>query len=171
MSPQVLFSYNTTIHQDTGESPYFLMFGQKPCSTLDFLLGGIRKPIAGNVHEWVLKHQTRVYVAFEGAQECLWIAADRQNTQYDSHVCEAPLGEGQLVYLHDFGVRGRFKIRDFWSPVVYQVVQAPREGGSVYTIALVGNLDRVRRVHRSLLNHRLQKGLDIVGPVEDSLGE
>lgn len=51
------------------------------------------------------------------------------------------------------------------------MVQAPSEGGSVYTIALVGNLDRVRRVHRSLLNHRLQKGLDIVGPVEDSLGE
>ncbi len=27
--PQVLFCYNTTPHQTTGESPYFLMFGQE----------------------------------------------------------------------------------------------------------------------------------------------
>uniref|UniRef100_A0A9J8A250 Integrase catalytic domain-containing protein n=1 Tax=Cyprinus carpio carpio TaxID=630221 RepID=A0A9J8A250_CYPCA len=28
--PQILFCYNTTPHQSTGESPYFLMFGQEP---------------------------------------------------------------------------------------------------------------------------------------------
>lgn len=36
--PQVLFCYNTTPHQATGESPYFLMFGQEPRLPVDFLL-------------------------------------------------------------------------------------------------------------------------------------
>ncbi|KAI2645003.1 Retrovirus-related Pol polyprotein from transposon 17.6 [Labeo rohita] len=36
--PQVLFSYNTTPHQSTGESPYYFMFGQEPRLLVDFLL-------------------------------------------------------------------------------------------------------------------------------------
>ncbi len=61
---------------------------------------------------------------------------------------DRPLGEGQLVYLCDVSVRGRSKIRDLWSPVVYQVLRAPKEGGSVYSIAPVDDLDKVRQVHR-----------------------
>ncbi|KAJ8399436.1 hypothetical protein AAFF_G00411480 [Aldrovandia affinis] len=40
----VTFSYNTTIHQSTGESPYLLMFGQEPQLPIDFLLGRVRNP-------------------------------------------------------------------------------------------------------------------------------
>ncbi|KAL0198417.1 hypothetical protein M9458_006957, partial [Cirrhinus mrigala] len=140
--PQVLFSYNTTPHQSTGESPYYLMFGQEPRLPVDFLLGRVEDTVAGNVHEWVIEHQTRLQVAFEGAREHLRITAERRKVQHDSHVRDTPLGEGQLVYLRDVGVRGRSKIRDLWSPVVYQVVRAPREGGSVYSIAPVDNLGK-----------------------------
>ncbi len=67
--PQLLFSYNTTPHQATGESPHFLMFGQEPRLPVDFLLGRVQEPVAGRVHEWVIEHQTRLQVAFEGARE------------------------------------------------------------------------------------------------------
>ncbi|KAL0185385.1 hypothetical protein M9458_021082, partial [Cirrhinus mrigala] len=139
--PQVLFSYNTTPHQSTGESPYYLMFGQEPRLPVDFLLGRVEDTVAGNVHEWVIEHQTRLQVAFEGAREHLRITAERRKIQHDSHVRDTPLGEGQLVYLRDVGVRGRSKIRDLWSPVVYQVVRAPK-GGSVYSIAPVDDLGK-----------------------------
>lgn len=36
--PQVLYAYNTTPHQATGESPFFLMFGQEPRLPVDVLL-------------------------------------------------------------------------------------------------------------------------------------
>lgn len=48
--PQVLFYYNTTPHQSTGESPHFLMFGQEPRLPVDFLLGRVQEPVAGSVH-------------------------------------------------------------------------------------------------------------------------
>ncbi|KAI5107461.1 hypothetical protein C0J45_3099, partial [Silurus meridionalis] len=155
--PQVLFSYNTTPHQSTGESPYYLMFGQETRLPVDFLLGKVEETSEGKVHEWVVEHQTRLQVAFEGAREHLRVVAECRKARHDSQVRDAPLGEGQLVYLRDFGVRGRSKIRDLWSPLVYQVVRAPTKGGSVYSIAPVDDLDKVRQVHRSLLKIRIQQ--------------
>ncbi|KAL1263543.1 hypothetical protein QQF64_006282 [Cirrhinus molitorella] len=105
--PQVLFSYNTTPHQSTGESPHYLMFGQEPRLPVDFLLGRVEDTAAGNIHEWVIEHQTRLQVAFEGAREHLRVAAERRKVQHDAHVRDAPLGEGQLVHLREFGARVR----------------------------------------------------------------
>ncbi|KAL0161382.1 hypothetical protein M9458_045107, partial [Cirrhinus mrigala] len=124
----------------------------------------VEDTVAGNVHEWVIEHQTRLQVAFEGAREHLRITAERRKIQHDSHVRDTPLGEGQLVYLRDVGVRGRSKIRDLWSPVVYQVVRAPKEGGSVYSIAPVDDLGKVKQVHRSLLKGRTQKDFSVPAP-------
>jgi transposase InsO family protein len=166
--PQLLFSYNTTPHQVTGESPHFLMFGQEPRLPVDFLLGRVQEPVAGRVHEWVLEHQTRLQVAFEGARERLQIVAARRKERHDQHVKNEPLVEGQLVYLRDYGVRGRHKIHDLWSPVVYQVVRGPREGGAVYTIAPVEDLNSVKTVHRSLLKSRIQREPSGSVPPSDS---
>ncbi|XDV17974.1 hypothetical protein PO909_023762 [Leuciscus waleckii] len=153
--PQLLFCYNTTPHQVTGESPYFLMFGQEPRLPVDFLLG--RGPGRGpdSVNSWVLEHQTRLQVAFEGAREQLRLAAERRKEMHDSRARDAPLSEGQLVYLRNYGLKGRHKIQDHWSAVVYQVLKAPGTGGSVYTIAPVNDVSRVRHVHRSLLKARV----------------
>ncbi|RXN32901.1 Transposon Ty3-I Gag-Pol poly [Labeo rohita] len=149
--PQALFVYNTTPHQATGESPHFLMFGQEPRLPVDFLLGRVQEPLAGSVHRWILEQQDRLQVAFKGARERLGAAADRRKARHDLQVKEAPLKEGQLVYLRDYSVRGRCKIQDLWSSVVYQVLRAPKEGGPVYTIAPTTDLGKVKHVHRSLL--------------------
>ncbi|KAL0153780.1 hypothetical protein M9458_050896, partial [Cirrhinus mrigala] len=149
--PQALFAYNTTPHQATGESPHFLMFGQEPRLPVDFLLGRVQEPFAGSVHRWILEQQDRLQVAFKGAHERMGAAADRRKARHDLQVKEAPLKEGQLVYLRDYSVRGRCKIQDLWSSVVYQVLRAPKEGGPVYTIAPTTDLSKVKQVHRSLL--------------------
>ncbi|RXN38385.1 Transposon Ty3-I Gag-Pol poly [Labeo rohita] len=103
---QVLFCYNTTPHQATGESPYFLMFGQVPRLPIDFLLGRVHEPVAGRVHQWVEEHQVRLKVAFEGARGRLQVATTRRKEEHDRRVKELPLYEGQLVYLRDHGVQG-----------------------------------------------------------------
>lgn len=159
---QVLFCYNTTPHQATGESPFFLMFGQEPRLPIDFLLGRIQEPVAGRIHRWIEEHQARLQVAIDGARERLQFAASRRKAGHDQRVRELPLSEGQLVYLRDHGVRGRHKIHDLWSSTVYKVVKAPRTGGSVYTVAPVGDLNLVRHVHRSALKPRVQRETAVV---------
>uniref|UniRef100_A0A8C6UTV1 Gypsy retrotransposon integrase-like protein 1 n=1 Tax=Neogobius melanostomus TaxID=47308 RepID=A0A8C6UTV1_9GOBI len=149
--PQVLFCYNTTPHQGTGESPYYLMFGQEPRLPIDFLLGRIEEPRSGEVQGWVAEHQERLRLAFGCARERLLAAANRRKERYDQWVRHAPLFVGQRVYLRDHSFRGRHKIQDLWSSVVHQVVGAPSGEGTVYTVAPVHDLHRVRNVHRNML--------------------
>ncbi|XP_042072601.1 uncharacterized protein LOC106632647 [Haplochromis burtoni] len=145
--PHVLFCYNSTPHQGTGESPFLLMFGRDPRLPIDFLLGRVQDPVPGEVQDWVAEHQARLMVAFEGARARLSLAADRRKERHDQRVHPVPLKVGQLVYLRDHSARGRHKIQDLWSSVVYQVLRAPQENGAVYTIAPVGDLEKVRHVH------------------------
>lgn len=149
--PQVLFCYNSTPHQSTGESPFLLMFGQEPRLPIDFLLGRVRDPIPGRVQDWMVEHQARLQVAFEGARERLKAAAARRKERHDVRVREAPLRVDQVVYLRDQGMRGRHKIQDVWSLLLYKVVRAPQGEGVVYTIAPVNDLQKVRHVHRDML--------------------
>ncbi|KAL4007870.1 hypothetical protein ACER0C_001722 [Sarotherodon galilaeus] len=162
--PHVLFCYNSTPHQSTGESPFFLMFGRDPRLPIDFLLGRVQDPVPGEVQDWVAEHQARLMVAFEGARARLSLAADRRKERHDQRVHPVPLKVGQLVYLRDHSARGRHKIQDLWSSVVYQVLRAPQENGAVYTIAPVGDLEKVRHVHRDMLKAQVSPGPPAPGP-------
>lgn len=125
------------------------MFGQEPRLPMDFLLG--QEPMPGEVQDWVVEHQTRLRVAFEGAHERLLPAAECRKERHDRRAHDAPLPLGQHVYLRDYGVRGRHKIQDLWSSVVHQVVRVPSGEGVVYTVAPVGDLEKTRNVHQDML--------------------
>lgn len=75
--PQVLYCYNTTPHHATGESPFFLMFGQEPRVPIDFLLGRVPDPVGGDVHEWIQEHQARA----DGFRWCTGKIEDDCSTQ------------------------------------------------------------------------------------------
>lgn len=149
--PHVLFCYNTTPHQSTGESPFLLMFGREPQLPVDFLLGRVQDPMPGKVEDWMVEHQARLEVAFGNARERLLVAAERRKECHDQGVRHSPLQVGQLVYLRDHSARGRHKIQDIWNSVVYQVLRAPSGDGPVYTIAPVDSLQKTRNVHRDQL--------------------
>lgn len=140
------------------------MFGRDPRLPIDFLLGRIQDPVPGEVQDWVAEHQARLMVAFEGAQAQLSLAADRRKERHDQRVHPVPIKVGQLVYLQDHSARGRHKIQDLWSSVVYQVLRAPQEKGAVYTIAPVGDLEKVRHVHRDMLKAQVSLGPPTPGP-------
>ena len=138
------------------------MFGRDPGLPVDFLLGRVRDPVPGKVQDWVAEHQARVRVAFEHAQDHLLAAAGHRKERYDQGVDDELLRVGQLVYIRDHSARGHHKIHDIWSSVVYQVHRVPHGEGSVYTIAPVGDLERVRNVHRNML--KAQVGPTMVAP-------
>ncbi|XP_049909748.1 retrovirus-related Pol polyprotein from transposon 412 [Epinephelus moara] len=97
--PHVLFCHNTTPHQSTGETPFFLMFGEEPRLPVDFLLGRAESPVGGSIHEWVQEHQAGLQVAFEGARERLQQAAD--------HRKEGPPSEEECSFEYDLLVLGQ----------------------------------------------------------------
>lgn len=97
--PQILYCNNTTPPQSTGESPFFLMFGQEPRWPLDFLLGRVESPVDGTVQEWVQEHQALLQVTFDGERERLKQAADRQKQAHNLQVKHLPLEEGHLLFL------------------------------------------------------------------------
>lgn len=145
--PQITFSYNTTIHQSTGESPYFLMFGQEPHLPIDFLLGRVKETPAGSVNDWVQEHQQRLQVAFDAAKERLKAAALLRKERHDRQVTLGSFREGDLVYLRDNNIRGRAKIQDVWGATTYKVIKAPRDSGAVYSIVPLHGSGTVRHVH------------------------
>lgn len=114
-------------------------------------------PPTGEIFFYNLEHQNRLQVAFEGARGQLKIAAEWCKARYDEHIWELPLGEGQLVLLRGFNVRGWDNIHDLWSSVAYQILKAAKTGGSVYSIAPVNDLSKVRQVQRSALNLWISK--------------
>ncbi len=146
------------------------MLGQEPRLPVNFLLGRVQEPVAGSMHDWVREHQTRLQVTFNGTRERLQAAANKRKANYDQHVCGVPLIECQLIFLRHCGHKGRHKIQDIWSPVVYQVVRTPKDGGAVYSIAPVGDLSKVTTVHRSLLKSRVLRdspgGVSAEGVIE-----
>uniref|UniRef100_A0AAQ5XM32 Gypsy retrotransposon integrase-like protein 1 n=1 Tax=Amphiprion ocellaris TaxID=80972 RepID=A0AAQ5XM32_AMPOC len=108
--PQVTFAYNTTVHQSTGESPHFLMFGQEPYLPVDFLLGRVPEVSEGRVEDWVQEHRKRLQVAFDGAQQRLKAAAAHRKERHDVGVNATDLKEQQLIYIREHSRRGRSKI-------------------------------------------------------------
>lgn len=92
---QVLFSYNTTPHQTTGQSLFLLMFGREPQLPIDFLLGRVEEPTAGEVYDWVLEHQL-LQVAVENARERMKQAAAQRKERADRQAEEGALPAGHL---------------------------------------------------------------------------
>lgn len=84
--PQLLYSNNTTPHHCIGQLAVLLMFGQEPRLPVDFLLGRVKEPVGGTVHEWVKEHQTCLTLAFEGARERLHEAAHHRKQAHDQEV-------------------------------------------------------------------------------------
>lgn len=90
-------------------------------------------------------------MGFDGARERLKVAANKRKERHDPRVTCRDFDDNQLVYLKEHGVGGRVKIQDVWSPVFYKILRAPRDGGSVYSIAPLGDPHTIKHVHRTML--------------------
>ena len=117
---------------------------------MDFLLGAeASEETTSSWDEWVQQHLEQLQVARNVAGKNLEEAAEYRQQHHNQQACDSGFREGQLVYLKDHRCQGRRKIQDVWSPVLYQVVEAPTEPGGPYTITLADGTGTVRRVHRT----------------------
>lgn len=146
--PERVFAYNTTAHQTTGYSPYYLMFGQSPCMPLDILLGK-EEEFSGDVDEWVQEHQRRLQEAYRQARRQMEQAADHRRRLVGPPSKVSSLKVGQLVYVRNRTFTGRHKIQDIWLSTPHKVVARLDPSKPVYTVVPVDGSKPPRNIHRT----------------------
>ncbi|KAL0154049.1 hypothetical protein M9458_050649 [Cirrhinus mrigala] len=146
--PQLLFAYNTTVHQSTQHSPYELMFGQKPKLPVDQLLGGNEVEVECTPSDWVAQHQEYLTSIYISARRQLETAAERRRANFPESIPILP--SGTLVYCRNH-FQGRHKIQDIWSSTVFEIVSCTDEVGTLYKIRPHGKDGPNKVMHRSEL--------------------
>lgn len=168
--PEVVFAYNTTEHQSTGYTPYFLLFGRGPGVPLDVALGGGDVDAQMDLSEWVESHQTRLKAAYQQAGEKLKRAAESRSRQRGAPTNNSMLYPGQLVYVRNRHFTGRHKIQDMWLPVPHRVLTRVGQEGPVYSVAPVDASRSPRNIHRTelrLCGPRVQESEDRTSESEE----
>lgn len=145
--PQLLFAYNTTVHQSTKYSPYELMFGHKPQLPVDQLLGMAEiNPSDMDLGDWMAQHKERLSTAYNHARHQLEAAAAQRNKDHAEPVPVLP--KGTLVYCRNH-FHGRHKIQDIWNSTVYEVIECLDEVGTLYKIKPQKDDGPCKVIHRT----------------------
>lgn len=167
---KLTFAYNTTVHQSTGVSPYFLMFGRQPQLPVDLLLGTSSEELSGgSVEEWIQEHQDNLNDAYGRVRERLQERLERRNLKHHAGIRDAGFQEGELVYLKNHQVRGRNKIQDTWDSCLYRVVRCPGGLGNVYSVVPIDQDNPVKQVHRTEMRAAGARGVpETVARMSDS---
>lgn len=99
--PYAVAAYRATIHESTGYSPNFLMFGHEVRPPLDVIMG---LPVTSStpgiaVHEFVDEKLDHMRAAYGAVRESLKKAAERQKHHYDLRVKPAAFQPNDSVWL------------------------------------------------------------------------
>ena len=159
--PTITHAYNCTRSAITGYSPYFLMFGTRPRTSVDLFFPTVREgPSDKNYNRYVHRLRLNLQEAFSEAEAAIAKEAGRQKRYYDSKIRGVVLEQGDIVQLAITGAHERRKIRDRWGDKLYKVVEPGPGGIPVLSIqALDGG--RVFKVHRNRLR-LLRQGTNCV---------
>ncbi|MEW8548785.1 MAG: DDE-type integrase/transposase/recombinase, partial [Candidatus Thiodiazotropha sp.] len=151
--PALVHAYNATIHDSTGYSPYFLMFGRHPRLAIDAFLGISPDALSATRQtEYVRKLQERLHFAYQTAQKSAQKSAAKHKANYDLNVRNSGLKPGDRVLVRNVGLRGKQKLADRWEPHPYVVKAQPNPDIPVYEVQHENTRSRKTRVlHRNLL--------------------
>ena len=104
----LVHAYNSTRHDSTGFSPFFLMFGRHPRLAIDAYLGlgSPDETSATSKEHYTGKLKKRLEFAYKVASKEADKSATRHKTNYDYKVREATLDIGDRVLVRNVGLNG-----------------------------------------------------------------
>ncbi|CAF1356211.1 unnamed protein product [Didymodactylos carnosus] len=102
--PQLAFAMRTAIHDSTGESPAFLMFGREPRLPLDVLFGLNNRTSDRHVNNREVRNYrdrliSNLLPAFDFVRQNLEIAQQNQRSNYNQHRKDVHFKVGDLVMM------------------------------------------------------------------------
>jgi len=147
----LVHAYNSTTHDSTGYSPFYLMYGRKPRLPIDVLFQ------LGSPHEdtdyvtYISKLKERLIYAYELASQNMEKSAKSNKRRYDRRVRGAVPAIGDRVLLKNIGLKGKHKIANKWQQHVYLLVGQLDPQIPVYQIQREDGIGGVKTVHRNLI--------------------
>ena len=94
-------AYRATVHDATGYSPNFLMFGRELRALIDLLLGGPEEIQYANPDEFVESVRLNQKKAYALARDHLWRRAERSKHSYDMRARPAKFEVGDWVWYYN----------------------------------------------------------------------
>jgi hypothetical protein len=126
-------AYNSTRHDTTGYSPYFLMFGRHPKLPIDVCFGLQPRQQDSKSNNYVQHLRDQLAYVYEKVSNSAKEAGRRNKARYDLHVRDNLLLPGDRVLVRKVGIQGKHKIADRWEQHVYRIL-SKRTDLPVYTV-------------------------------------
>ena len=98
--PYVMLAYRTSVHESTGYTPYFLLFGKEVTLPIDLQFPPPKEACWTSYHEYVAETRHLFQTAYEDARQYLKGQQKRQHALYNSKVHGPTYKKGQLILLH-----------------------------------------------------------------------
>ena len=98
--PYVMMAYRSSVHESTGYTPQFLVYGPETSLLLDLMLPSPESDCPTNVHEFVHPRKQAFQRAFALVRDNLNKNQRRRNAIYNHKVHGPTDRDGQKVLLH-----------------------------------------------------------------------
>ncbi|XP_044211122.1 uncharacterized protein LOC122984617 [Thunnus albacares] len=124
---KVVHAYNSTVHESTGFSPFFLLFGMEPTLPIDLMFPNEEEKNRTSQVGYAEKWQKSMQEAYDIAGKNMSKSAKRGQRHYNQRVWSSVLEPGDHVLIRNLSERGGpGKIRAYWESKVHVVKE--REG-------------------------------------------
>ena len=143
--------YNSTKHDTTGYSPYFLLFGREPRLPIEVLLPPKETGQPNSYTKYVADLKKRIKYAQELVEARISKAGEANKGWYDRKVRGATLQPGYQVLVRQVGLQGKHKLADRWEEEIWVVTAQPNSTIPVYSVRKLDGNGRLRTLHRNML--------------------
>ena len=98
--PYVLVAYRSSVHESTGFTPHYLVFGHEISLPLDLMYRPPPSTTPVDVNDWVSQKEEAFHLAFELVRRNATSQQRRRNNLYNKRVHRPTYNEGEYVLLH-----------------------------------------------------------------------
>ena len=149
--PIITHAYNSTRHESTNCSPFFLMFGRHPHLPIDLVMGVEINNEEGDVRQYTKQLRDKLEKAYELASKEAAKASGRHKIYYDKRVRGATVAVGDRVLVRKVVLQGRQKLANKWEDAIHIVLSQPSKDIPVFVIQREDRQGRKRTLHRNML--------------------